>query len=126
MASNISRRQFIKNSSLATAGILFGCSVRPVFDVLIKNGEIADGLLTRTFTGDIGIIGEKIAAIGNLGNASANLIIDAIGKVVSPGFIDMHSHTDTELLIDPKAESKTKQIRNILKPHLPQRCLIEI
>jgi len=109
MVTKISRRQFIKNSSLATAGILFGCSVRPVFDVLIKNGEIADGLLARTFTGDVGIIGEKIAAIGNLGNASANLIIDAIGKVVSPGFIDMHSHTDTELLIDPKAQSKIHQ-----------------
>jgi len=109
MSSKISRRKFIKNSSLATAGILFGCSVRPVFDVLIKNGQIADGLLARTFAGDIGVIGEKIAAIGNLGNASANLTIDAIGKVVSPGFIDIHSHTDTELLVDPKAESKIHQ-----------------
>ncbi|UCF65786.1 MAG: D-aminoacylase [bacterium] len=109
MSSKISRRKFIRNSSLATAGILFGCSVRPVFDVLIKNGQIADGLLARTFTGDIGIIGDKIAAIGNLGNASANLTIDALGKVVSPGFIDMHSHTDTELLIDPKADSKIHQ-----------------
>ena len=109
MSLKISRRQFIKTSALAGAGILAGCSVRHVFDIIIKKGQVADGLLARTFKADIGIIGEKIAAIGNLGDVSANHIIDASGMIVAPGFIDMHTHTDLELLINPNAESKIRQ-----------------
>lgn len=109
MSPNINRRQFIKTSALASVGLLAGCSVRHVFDIIIRNGQIADGLLARTFTADIGIIGEKIAAIGNLGDASAGQVIDARGMIVAPGFIDMHTHTDLELLINPNAESKIRQ-----------------
>lgn len=109
MNSKISRRQFIKTSVLATAGIWAGCSLRSVFDIIIRNGSIADGALTRTVSGDVGIIGDKIAAIGDLSNASAGLIIDATGKIVAPGFIDIHTHTDIELLVDSNAESKIHQ-----------------
>jgi N-acyl-D-amino-acid deacylase len=109
MSLNMTRRQFIKTSALASAGFLTGCSVRHVFDIIIEKGQIADGLLARTFQADIGIIGEKIAAIGDLGEASAAEIIDASGMIVSPGFIDMHTHTDLELLVNPNAESKIRQ-----------------
>jgi N-acyl-D-amino-acid deacylase len=109
MCANFTRRQFIKTSTLASAGLLMGCSVTNVFDILIKNGQIVDGLLTSPFTADIGIIKDKIAAIGQLGNASADTIIDAGNNIVAPGFIDIHTHTDLELLVDPMAQSKIHQ-----------------
>src|SRR5690606_21947801 len=61
------------------------------------------------FTADVGIKDGKIKAIGNLKNSDAARIIDAKGLKVSPGFIDIHSHTDNDLLINPKAESKIRQ-----------------
>ncbi len=109
MKRKISRRDFIKTGALATAGILAGCSLRNVFDIIIRNGSIADGALSRTVKGDVGIIGERIAAIGDLSNASANLILDATDRVVAPGFIDIHTHTDIELLVNPRADSKIYQ-----------------
>ena len=67
------------------------------FDVLIKNGKIIDGTRNPWFYGDIGISGDTIVAIGNLSGKDADKIIDAKGMVVSPGFIDMHTHCDRGL-----------------------------
>jgi N-acyl-D-amino-acid deacylase len=57
----------------------------------------------------VGIKGERITAITSLQNAKSKSIIDATDKIISPGFIDIHSHTDLELLANPKAESKIRQ-----------------
>lgn len=80
-----------------------------VFEVLVKNGFVVDGTGNPWFEADIGISKGKIAEIGRLGNASAEKTIDADGLVVSPGFIDIHTHSDLALLINPKAESKIRQ-----------------
>ena len=59
------------------------------FDVLIVHGRIVDGTGSPWYSGDVGIRGGKIAAIGNLVGSKAKQTIDARGQVVAPGFIDM-------------------------------------
>ncbi len=80
--------------------ILPGCS-REHFDLLIQNGYIIDGTGKPAYQADIGITGDKIISIGNLKNAEAAEIIDASGLIVSPGFIDVHTHCETGLLASP-------------------------
>ncbi|RLC64845.1 MAG: D-aminoacylase, partial [Chloroflexi bacterium] len=77
-----------------------------MFDLIIKNGKVIDGAGNPWFKADVGITGQRISAIGRLSAEKASEIIDATGLVVSPGFIDMHSHSDFVLLVNPKAESK--------------------
>ena len=79
------------------------------FDVLIKNGRIYDGSGNPWYAADIGIRGDRIAAIGNLSGAKATRVIDASGKIVSPGFIDMLGQSETALLIDNRSLSKLSQ-----------------
>jgi N-acyl-D-amino-acid deacylase len=109
MISNINRRTFTKTIAAGTLGFLTGCRARNQFKIIIKNGTIIDGSGTRAFEKDIGIIGDKIAVIDDLKNATADIIIDGKSLVVSPGFIDIHTHTDLELIVNPRAESKILQ-----------------
>src|SRR5262245_8585561 len=68
------------------------------FDLLIRGAEIVDGTGAPRYRADIGINGDAIAAIGSMPTATADRVIDASGRVVTPGFIDMHSHvTDGEM-----------------------------
>ena len=120
MSDLISRKEFIKKSSGAVISVglagglstmLISCS-RPSLDLLIKNGHIIDGTGESEFPADIGIRDGKIVAIENYGiikEDSSIKIIDARNLKVTPGFIDIHSHTDTGLLINPNAESKIRQ-----------------
>lgn len=62
------------------------------YDVLIRNGRIVDGSGNPWFYADVGIRGERIAAVGDLSEATAGRVIDATGLYVTPGFIDAHSH----------------------------------
>ena len=79
------------------------------FDVLIVNGHIIDGSGGPWYADDIGIRGSKIVAIGDLKAASATKVIDASGRIVSPGFIDMLGQSELALLIDNRAISKLAQ-----------------
>lgn len=79
------------------------------FDLLIVNGTLVDGTGAPAYKADLGIKGDKIAAIGGLSDASAEQVIDASGCYVCPGFIDVHSHSDAYLLIEPSAASKIYQ-----------------
>ena len=109
MVSKITRRDFVKTGSVATLGVLVGCSVKNRFDIIIQNGLVFDGSGAPGNKTDLGIKGNKITAITDLSTASADLIIDAGDLAVSSGFIDIHTHTDTGLLVNPKAESKIHQ-----------------
>ncbi len=71
------------------------------FDTLIKGGTIIDGLRSPRFTGDVAIKDGRIAAIGSFALDDANQIIDANGLIVAPGFIDLHTHYDSQVFWDP-------------------------
>jgi N-acyl-D-amino-acid deacylase len=68
------------------------------FDVLIRNGRILDGTGNPWFFADVGIRGDRIAALGDLGGATGAMVIEARGKVVAPGFIALHEHIDRGIL----------------------------
>ena len=79
------------------------------FDIVITNGRIIDGTGSPWFSGDIGIRGGKIVAIGNLAAAKRTRTIDAHGQVVAPGFIDMLGQSELTILVDPRLPSKIYQ-----------------
>jgi dihydroorotase/N-acyl-D-amino-acid deacylase len=81
----------------------------PSFDVVITHGHIIDGTGSPWYSGDIGIRDGKIAAIGNLTPSQRMRTIDAGGKVVAPGFIDMLGQSELTILVDPRLPSKIFQ-----------------
>lgn len=80
-----------------------------MYDALIINAKIIDGTGAPWYNADLAISGGVIAEIGNLTSASAKISIDAAGRVLSPGFIEIHGHSDATLLINPNAESSIHQ-----------------
>ncbi len=80
-----------------------------MFDILIRGGLVIDGSGTAGFRADVAIQGGRIAEVSLLPDADATTVIDAAGLVVSPGFIDMHSHADFSLPLCPTAESLVHQ-----------------
>jgi N-acyl-D-amino-acid deacylase len=79
------------------------------FDIVISNGRIVDGTGAPWFRGDVGILGDRIAAIGDLRSATARTRIEAAGLVVAPGFIDMLGQSEFSVLVDNRAASKITQ-----------------
>lgn len=73
------------------------------YDLLITGGKIIDGTGNSWFFGDIGVKDGKVAAVGQLKHASAMKKIDATGLIVAPGFIDVHTHIETNDLLVPAA-----------------------
>jgi N-acyl-D-amino-acid deacylase len=81
----------------------------PAFDILILGGRVVDGSGNPWFRADVGIRGDRIAAIGALGSATAALRLNATDKVVAPGFVDAHMHGDLALFRDPLHEPAIRQ-----------------
>src|SRR5687768_8900171 len=81
----------------------------PTYDLLIHSGRIVDGTGNPWFFGDVAVAQGKIVAVGRVPAGKAKREIDATGLVVAPGFIDMHSHSDTVILEDGLAQSKIRQ-----------------
>ncbi|MBP5229011.1 MAG: D-aminoacylase [Bacteroidales bacterium] len=119
----ISRRKFLKASvfvgasaSLAAAApgvfaknsLKRGWSTTDQFDTIIANGLVYNGEIKAPVKADVGIRGGRIRAIGNLGK-NCREWVDATDRVVSPGFIDIHGHTDTNLFEAPLGDSKIHQ-----------------
>ncbi len=78
-------------------------------DLLIKNGHVIDGSGSPAYLSDIAIKKGKIKRMGTLLDINCDQVIDASNQIVCPGFIDIHSHTDATIMINPKAESKIRQ-----------------
>ena len=79
------------------------------FDVLIRGGAVIDGTRALSRPADVGIEGDRITAVGDLAGARAATTIEASGKVVAPGFIDIHTHSDLTLFDYPDAEARIRQ-----------------
>ena len=79
------------------------------FDLLIRGGTLIDGSGSVGTRGDVAIAGGRIAALGRSLDGAARKVIDADGLAVTPGFIDIKTHSDFVLPINPKAESKVRQ-----------------
>ena len=101
----LTRRDFLKDAAksaavVAVSGVLppiIGCGSDVAYDTLIRGGEVHDGMGNAPRIADIGIIGDRIVAIGNLTGGGARTI-EAQGLLVCPGFIDVHTHVDITLL----------------------------
>ena len=100
-------------SGVLVAMAVAGCSQEPEvvgdYDVIIRGGSIYDGHGGEAFVGDVAIDGERIAAIGNLAEQTGTLEVDARGKAVAPGFINMLSWATRSLIEDGRAMSDIKQ-----------------
>src|SRR5215510_14562890 len=99
---------------LALTVITYGQgSSRPVsqqqFDVIIRGGMVYDGTGRAPRKVDVGIKGDRIAAVGNLSHATAGSVVDAKGLAVAPGFINMLAHSESSLIVDPRSLSEIKQ-----------------
>ena len=79
------------------------------FDLLLRNGLVVDGSGAEGFRTDVGIRGGKIIRVGDLSKAGAERTIDVSGLVVTPGFVDMHNHSDMTLLEEPRCQSMIRQ-----------------
>ena len=79
------------------------------FDLIVRGGMVVDGTGRSGFVADVGIRQGKIAAIGDLAGVAAPRELAATGLVVAPGFVDVHSHSDYTLLVDPRAQSSVAQ-----------------
>ncbi len=95
--------------ALALATWHASAAPEPPFDLLIRHGRIVDGTGNPWVRGDLAIRDGRIARIGAIGDAPAARVIDARERIVAPGFIDMHTHSDVPLLVDGRAESKVRQ-----------------
>jgi N-acyl-D-aspartate/D-glutamate deacylase len=84
-------------------------TARQPFDTVILNGHVVDGTGSPWYAADVGIRDGRIAAIGRLAGAAAKQIVDARGKTVAPGFIDMLGQSELTVLVDPHLPSKIFQ-----------------
>ncbi|MBN1882390.1 MAG: amidohydrolase family protein [Deltaproteobacteria bacterium] len=101
--ARLSRRQFLKGSGAAAGlfvgggyGFLTSCAQGPWnadFDMVIRGGTVCDGVSALMYPADVGIVGERIIAVGEL-SGMAGKVINAEGLIVAPGFIDVHNHSD--------------------------------
>ena len=94
---------------LAAAAAQLVLGQAATYDVLIRGGRIVDGTGNPWYLGDVAIKAGRIAAVGHLPAATAARVIDASGRIVSPGFIDLHTHSDLTLFADGTAQSKVRQ-----------------
>ena len=81
----------------------------PRADVVFANALLIDGTGSPGYVGDIAVADDRIVAVGNASNVETHRVIDATGKVVSPGFIDTHTHDDCALLRTPEMAMKASQ-----------------
>src|SRR5689334_12761512 len=79
------------------------------FDLVIRGGTLLDGTGQPPTPADVGVRGDRIAAIGDLAHADGTFVIAAIGRLVCPGFIDLHTHSDNSLRYSPGIDSSLAQ-----------------
>lgn len=95
--------------AILCSGAAFCASRQPEFDLVVRGGQMLDGTGLEARRADVGIKGDRITAVGDLGARRAGQTIDASGKIVAPGFIDTQGQSGATLLVDGNAESHVRQ-----------------
>lgn len=95
--------------AVTASGALAARAPAPDYDIIIEHGRVVDGTGAPWYAADVGIRAGRIAAIGRLAEARARQRIDAAGRIVAPGFIDMLGQSELSLLVDPRVPSKIFQ-----------------
>lgn len=107
------RRRFLRDSSAALVALSAWRPGRveaaPTFDLVLRGGTILDGTGAPAFRADLAVKGDTIAAIGDIADTRAARSLDVRGLHVCPGFIDMHTHSDSSILAHPGDESRARQ-----------------
>jgi len=80
-----------------------------MWDLLIQQARVVDGSGALSFVADVAICGDTIAQVGTITSSQARVVVDGTGLTLAPGFIDLHTHSDYTLLVNPLAESKVHQ-----------------
>ena len=88
---------------------LAACSSPTSYDVILRGGTVYDGSGDKPYAGDLAFIGDKIAAIGDIGEATASIEIDVAGLAVAPGFVNMMSWANESLIEDGRSQSDIRQ-----------------
>jgi N-acyl-D-amino-acid deacylase len=94
---------------LLAGGAALAADSKSRFDLVLAGGRVVDGTGAPWFRADVGIVGDRIAAVGDLRQAEATRRVDATGLVVAPGFIDMMGQSEYNVLVDSRAASKITQ-----------------
>src|ERR1700736_4291981 len=99
----------------AAACLVLGCGLARMppsgagYDLVLSGGRVVDGTGAPWFRADVGIRGDRIAAVGDLSRARARRRLDVRELAVAPGFIEQLGHSELHLLVDNRAESKIRQ-----------------
>ena len=108
----VGRRDFLRlggcaiaASALRPAAIL----AAPSFDLVVRGGLVLDGTGLPAYPADVGIVADRIAAVGVISAEQGRRVLEVTGLHVCPGFIDIHSHSDGEILLYPTADSRVRQ-----------------
>jgi N-acyl-D-amino-acid deacylase len=106
------RRQFLGQASAALAALAvrpLRVEAAPPFDHVIRGAIVVDGTGAPAFRADLGTVGDTIAAVGEIAPEQGRRVIDAAGLHVAPGFVDVHTHSDPDVLAYPTADSRVRQ-----------------
>jgi N-acyl-D-aspartate/D-glutamate deacylase len=100
----------LKLTAVICLAVVAACAPgAPRFDLIVRGGEVVDGSGQPPQRADLGIVGDRIARVGDLSGESAGRVIDATGLIVAPGFIDVQGQSGTTLLADGNGESHLRQ-----------------
>src|ERR1700730_18615306 len=88
----------------------------PAYDLIIEHGRVVDGTGAPWFAADVGIRAGHVAAIGRLDKATARQRIDAAGRIVAPGFIDMLGQSELTILVSTRAKYPLKSVQSCVIP----------
>lgn len=108
----IDRRSFLQVTAAGAGLALTGCSAlrgSRQYDLVLAGGTVVDGTGAPAFTADVALRGDRIVSVGNLDSSRAAHVIDVRGLCVSPGFVDIHTHSDRSIFEWPSAESRIRQ-----------------
>jgi N-acyl-D-amino-acid deacylase len=113
MSRRITRRRLLKDGGAVALGLAVFRPLRieaaPSFDLVLRGGTILDGTGGPAWAADIGIVGDAIVAVGPIAAEQGKRVLDVSGLHVSPGFVDIHSHSDGDILAYPTNDSRVRQ-----------------